>query len=321
MSIYIDSNIGIIFGNKRQLSVINSDKPIAYKHKIYNVHCSICSNDVELHGNANYKMLLVNIKANNIPCGCAKNPRWSKDQYEILINRKLLKTQFSFSNWVDEFKNQTSKIEINCNLHGKWTTNISNILNNNYCLLCAINKRANLKKSKVSNQFMDRIKHIDAHKNKNYDYSKFIYIDIKSNSVIICQDHGEFLQTPDNHLQGKGCPSCAKTNYDPNKDGYNYVCKLVHPITLHSFTGYGKSNKPQQRLGQHKKAVKNEGYEIHDFVSFKADSGYKASKIENNIKKEFKSLDNITISGFKEENTSIENYEIIIKYYNKGYYE
>lgn len=30
--------------------------------------------------------------------------------------------------------------------------------------------------------------------------------------IIICPEHGEFLQTPNNHLRGKGCPKCAKQN-------------------------------------------------------------------------------------------------------------
>lgn len=30
--------------------------------------------------------------------------------------------------------------------------------------------------------------------------------------IIICPIHGEFWQTPGNHLSGKGCPECAKLN-------------------------------------------------------------------------------------------------------------
>jgi hypothetical protein len=42
-----------------------------------------------------------------------------------------------------------------------------------------------------------------------YDYSKTIYTKAKLKVSITCPRHGEFTQTPENHLQGKGCPSCV----------------------------------------------------------------------------------------------------------------
>ena len=42
-----------------------------------------------------------------------------------------------------------------------------------------------------------------------FDYSKFIYINAKTKGIIICQEHGEFLQNPDKHLSSKyGCHEC-----------------------------------------------------------------------------------------------------------------
>lgn len=41
-----------------------------------------------------------------------------------------------------------------------------------------------------------------------YDYSKVVYNGCKEKVCIICPEHGEFWQTPDNHFQGKGCPIC-----------------------------------------------------------------------------------------------------------------
>jgi len=36
-------------------------------------------------------------------------------------------------------------------------------------------------------------------------------IKINKKVKIICKEHGEFLQTPDNHLCGKGCPHCKSS--------------------------------------------------------------------------------------------------------------
>ena len=41
-----------------------------------------------------------------------------------------------------------------------------------------------------------------------YDYSKAIYQTIRAKVTIVCPEHGEFLKSPDKHLQGQGCPKC-----------------------------------------------------------------------------------------------------------------
>lgn len=46
------------------------------------------------------------------------------------------------------------------------------------------------------------------HSNK-YDYSKVEYVNNRTKVCIICPQHGEFWQTPNNHLSGKGCPKCV----------------------------------------------------------------------------------------------------------------
>ena len=54
--------------------------------------------------------------------------------------------------------------------------------------------------------FIEKAKNI--HKDK-YDYSRVEYIDSKTKICIICPKHGEFWQTPANHLKGCGCPKCS----------------------------------------------------------------------------------------------------------------
>ena len=41
-----------------------------------------------------------------------------------------------------------------------------------------------------------------------YDYSKVEYVNNRTKVCIICSEHGEFWQTPHNHLKGQGCPKC-----------------------------------------------------------------------------------------------------------------
>ena len=42
-----------------------------------------------------------------------------------------------------------------------------------------------------------------------YDYKDVIYVDAKTKVLIRCDVHGPFEQTPDGHLQGRGCKPCG----------------------------------------------------------------------------------------------------------------
>lgn len=43
-----------------------------------------------------------------------------------------------------------------------------------------------------------------------YDYSFVDYINCSTKVKILCKIHKEFWQTPDSHMQGRGCPKCGR---------------------------------------------------------------------------------------------------------------
>lgn len=43
-----------------------------------------------------------------------------------------------------------------------------------------------------------------------YDYSKVVYVNAATKITIHCLLHGNFTQTPNNHLNGKGCDKCGR---------------------------------------------------------------------------------------------------------------
>jgi hypothetical protein len=55
-------------------------------------------------------------------------------------------------------------------------------------------------------EFIERAKSVHGDR---YDYSKTIYKTYRDKVTIICPKHGEFEQTAENHLYGKGCPKCG----------------------------------------------------------------------------------------------------------------
>lgn len=69
-------------------------------------------------------------------------------------------------------------------------------------------------------------KAIEIHGDK-YDYSKVEYINSRTRVLIICKEHGEFLQMPETHLKGTGCPKCDLTS-DKNLQKFIEKSKNVH---------------------------------------------------------------------------------------------
>lgn len=67
-----------------------------------------------------------------------------------------------------------------------------------------------------------KIKH-----NNKYDYSLVEYINCKTKVKIICNEHGEFLQTPDSHIQGKNCSKCTG-NYNYTTEEFIVRSNIKH---------------------------------------------------------------------------------------------
>jgi very-short-patch-repair endonuclease len=62
---------------------------------------------------------------------------------------------------------------------------------------------------------------------ERYDYYKVNYINAKTKVTIICSEHGEFQQTPSNHLSNYNCQKCAK-NYKLDTDSFIEKAKGIH---------------------------------------------------------------------------------------------
>jgi len=76
----------------------------------------------------------------------------------------------------------------------------------------------------MTEQFIEKakLKHCD-----KYDYSKVEYIKANDKVIIICREHGEFLQTPQKHLSG-GCILCGYLSITNNKELFILKSKKIH---------------------------------------------------------------------------------------------
>ena len=123
---------------------------------------------------------------------------------ENLIDRynKVHNDKYDYSK--TKYTNANTKICVTCNIHGDFYILPFNHLCGQGCPKC---KGRNLSQKEVIEKFKE------VHGDK-YDYSKVIFTKIKEKVCIICPKHGEFFQTPQKHLYGRGCPVCNQSHLE-----------------------------------------------------------------------------------------------------------
>ena len=109
-----------------------------------------------------------------------------------------------------EYINAYTKVCIICPIHGEFWQTPTHHLNGEGCPKCRYIKSSN-KTRKTSKLFIEDAKKIHGDK---YDYSKVEYKNRDTKVCIICPKHGEFWQTPANHIQGHGCPICDESHLE-----------------------------------------------------------------------------------------------------------
>lgn len=128
--------------------------------------------------------------------------------YKMDTARFIEKAQFKWGDRYDysqvDFTGGKEKVTIICRIHGPFDQQATSHLQMNGCPRCGFDATA---KSKVkdTNHFVAKSELIHG---KTYDYSRAVYVTRETPVTIICRKHGEFVQIPHNHYQGKGCPVC-----------------------------------------------------------------------------------------------------------------
>jgi hypothetical protein len=103
-----------------------------------------------------------------------------------------------------ELVSNSTKIKVICPIHGEYIQSVKNHLQaGSGCPIC----RADLTRKSTE----DFIKQANITHNNKYDYSLVEYENYKNKVKIICKKHGEFLQSPNTHLSGSGCPACSSS--------------------------------------------------------------------------------------------------------------
>jgi very-short-patch-repair endonuclease len=129
--------------------------------------------------------------------------------------------KYCYSNVI--YKKSREYVIIICRVHGEFEQTPNCHLDGKGCVKCSTKINAD-KQRKTKEQFIQDAIHIHGDK---YDYSKVEYENASSKVIIICEHHSEFEQTPNGHLDGKGCIKCAGC-YKSNTVEFIEKAQLIH---------------------------------------------------------------------------------------------
>ena len=146
---------------------------------------------------------------------CGNNcPKCAHQSYkhttESFINeaRKVHGNKYDYSKV--EYINAHTNVCIVCPEHGEFWQLPTNHLRGKGCPRC---KAAKISNTNISSREEFIEKAIKVHGTK-YDYSKVNYVNSATKVCIICPEHGEFWQTPNQHLRGNGCKLCRESHLE-----------------------------------------------------------------------------------------------------------
>ena len=161
-------------------------------------------------------------------CGCPKcgferqndATRLTTEEFITRAN-KIQGNKYDYSKV--EYVDYMTKVCIICPEHGEfWQTPNKHLLGQG-CPKCGNTKKLTL------TEFIERSRKIHMDK---YDYSKVRYVNNGTKVCIICPEHGEFYQTPHNHLIGHGCPKCKnnKISMSETKTTEKFItdARMIH---------------------------------------------------------------------------------------------
>lgn len=104
-----------------------------------------------------------------------------------------------------KFVNSRQGVEIVCTTHGPFWQLPHVHISGGGCPTCSYAMRGLSCRNTLAG-FLAKAAVVHGSK---YDYSRVVYDTSQEKVEILCPVHGSFMQRPNDHIQGKGCPSCA----------------------------------------------------------------------------------------------------------------
>lgn len=165
-----------------------------------------------------------------LKCGrdsTAKKLSKGKDVF-ISQARKVFGDIYNYDKVPGDVSN-TSIVTITCAVHGDFKKRVSDHLTKKRgCNMCnKYHEDGTLKQHGLTTNTENFIKKANKKHNFEYTYDKAVYVDSKTKIIITCKEHGDFKQSPGNHLTGYKCSKCSGV-FRYNQETFIEKCKEVH---------------------------------------------------------------------------------------------
>ena len=218
-------------------------------------------------------------------CPSCKGSRISKQltkPFSVFLQEAKQTHANKYSYEAPTYVNASTKMAIRCIDHGLFYQTPDAHLRGAGCPKCAVESNKS-KLRKTTQQFIENAVKVHG---TIYSYSKVNYVSNNTNVLIECKHHGVFLQTPSNHLAGKGCKQCTvKWSATPHPTLLYYV-KIITP------TGeiYYKVGITKFTVAKRFAYELNHGFSVSVLYSARFLSGYTALDCEQTCLKRFAHL-------------------------------
>lgn len=147
-------------------------------------------------------------------CGYELGANKRKLSKEDFVNRAI-EVNGNLYNYLGDYVDMHTKIEIECKLHGVFKQTPHNHLKGRGCPKCGQEKVAKFLKNEIG-FVKNRMSNVH---NGKYNYSLFTkYENSRQKIDIICPKHGVFNQEIAAHTKGANCPKCANKISQPEMD-------------------------------------------------------------------------------------------------------
>jgi hypothetical protein len=159
--------------------------------------------------------------------GCKKCADSNRDYLKVSLDTFKDRSNHKHKNKYDYSKvnylNTSDKVIIGCPIHGDFEQIANSHMLGTGCPKCAGTAKLD------TDEFKNRAKQVHGDK---YDYNKSIYKNTSTKLIITCPIHGDFKQTPNSHLDGRGCSKCGidsvKKKGTRSQDEYVRLVEKIH---------------------------------------------------------------------------------------------
>lgn len=212
------------FEHFMRLAKAAHDDDYSYDESSFSKMSSPISITCKKHGDF-YQIAKVHVRGHGCPecsrVNSGSSQRLTTDEF-IAKAKSIHGDEYDYS--LVKYVNARTLVSIVCRKHGEFQQRPCNHLDGRGCRICAGGK---ISASKTSNGEDFIAKAMEVHGDV-YDYTKIDYVSAKNIVRMTCKKHGEFQQIPNNHLSGKGCPSCGVVTSKGEQEIFNLVSSF-HP--------------------------------------------------------------------------------------------